>query len=505
MSARVEAALKGEHFMDPIKHVVLLMLENHSFDEMLGCLQRTYPDLDGIDPEASPRSNPDLSGSMVKQIRKAAYSMPLDPKHEHENVVKQIANGNTGFVQDFATAYPSSTAKDHSLIMGYYEEGFLPALHALADDFTICDRWFSSLPGPTWPNRFFALSGTASGRVLMPEGFAQPNLDSIKDQTQDTVFDRLQEKGKSWKIYYYDFPSSLIFANQRKPENLAHYFDINQFFNKDAPGKEADFPDFAFIEPKYFVIDQIDDHPPHNVIKAEKLVADVYNAIRSNSALWNSTLLVVVFDEHGGFYDHVVPPAAVPPDSKQDEYDFKQYGVRVPAILVSPWIDRGVDHTVYDHTSILKYLIDKWGLGPLGERTANANSIQNAIKRTVPREQGDTVAFIRVPFGQMVKDGGTGPEPASSGQEALHVLAAYLENELKDGESVLFKNTLTLTAKAARLWTASKAWLAEKIFLPIGNVLIDSYRKAESDQVVRTVAVAEQVMQKAADPTTNRS
>lgn len=492
--------------MDPIKHVVLLMLENHSFDEMLGCFQRTYPDLDGVDPEAAPRTNPDLSGKPVAQTRKAAYSMPLDPKHEHENVAKQIAGGNAGFVQDFATAYPASTAKDHSMLMGYYEQGFLPALHALAENFTICDRWFSALPGPTWPNRFFALSGTSSGRVLMPEGFAQPNLDSIKDQTQDTIFDRLQEKGKSWKIYYYDFPSSLIFANQRKPENLSHYFDINQFFNKDTiAGNEADFPDFAFIEPKYFGIDQNDDHPPHNVMKAEKLVADVYNAIRSNTALWESTLLVVVFDEHGGFYDHVVPPPAVPPDSKQYEYDFRQYGVRVPALLVSPWIDRGVDHTVYDHTSVLKYLIDKWGLGPLGERTANANSIQNAIKRTAPREQDDTIAFIRVPFGQMVKDGGVGQESVtSSGQESLHVLAAYLENELKDGESVLFKNTLTLTARAAGIWTAAKAWLAEKIFLPVGNVLIDSNRKAQSDQVNRTVSVAEQMIQKATDSTTNR-
>ncbi|HEY8117829.1 MAG TPA: alkaline phosphatase family protein [Methylophilaceae bacterium] len=481
--------------MDPIKHVVLLMLENHSFDEMLGCFQRNYPDLDGIDPEAAPRSNPGPDGKPIAQARKAAYCMPLDPKHEHRNVAKQIADGNTGFVKDFASAYPSSTVKDHSLLMGYYEEGFLPALHALANDFTICDQWFSSLPGPTWPNRFFALSGTSSGRVLMPEGAAQPNLDSIKDQTQDTIFDRLHEKGKSWKIYYYDFPSSLIFANQRKPDNLSHYFDINQFFNKDAPGDESAFPDFAFIEPKYFGIDQNDDHPPHNIIKAEKLVADVYNAIRSNSALWNNTLLVVVFDEHGGFYDHVVPPAAIPPDNKQYEYDFKQYGVRVPALLVSPWVERGVDHTPYDHTSLLKYLIDKWELGPLGARTANANSIQNAIKRTTARDQDYTVAFIRVPFGQMVKDDGAGAEPTtSSGQEALHVLAAYLERELNDGQSIILGNALTLTAKAARLWVDSKSWLAEKILLPLGNALIDSQRKAQSDKVSRTVSVAENLI-----------
>ncbi len=105
----------------------------------------------------------------------------------------------------------------------------------------------------------------------MPEGISHPNLDTLKAQTQTTIFDRLSEKGRTWKIYYYDFPNSLSLANQRKPENLALYYDINQFFNADSKDAAA-FPEFAFIEPKYFGIDQNDDHPPHNVMKAEKLI-----------------------------------------------------------------------------------------------------------------------------------------------------------------------------------------------------------------------------------------
>src|SRR5262249_48321692 len=148
---------------------------------------------------------------------------------------------------------------------------------------------------------------------------------------------------------------------------------------------EHDFPDFVFIEPKYFGADENDDHPPHNIMKGEKLIADIYNALRSNPDLWNSTLFVVYFDEHGGFYDHVVPPAAVAPDDHQCEYTFDQLGVRVPALLISPWVSRGVEHTQFDHTSLLKYLTDKWNLGPLGRRTAAASSIAAPIREAQPR------------------------------------------------------------------------------------------------------------------------
>ena len=171
----------------------------------------------------------------------------------------------------------------------------------------------------------------------------------------------------------------------------------------------GEFPQFSLIEPKYFGNDQNEDQPPHNVMKGEKLIADTYNALRSNPALWESTLLVVVFDEHGGFYDHVSPPSAVPPSPAKpsDEWAFDRLGVRVPAILVSPWVKRGVNHTEFDHTSLLKYLIDKWGLGAancLGQRTAAANSIASALATDSGPPRTDTTPLIRIPFAQLVPD-----------------------------------------------------------------------------------------------------
>jgi len=164
---------------DPIKHVVLLIMENHSFDQMLGRLQAIYPELDGVNIDAiDPRFNLDSTGNKVFQIPTDEQQVPLDPKHENRFVLDQIANHNSGFVIDFEKNVPENQPIDRQYVMGYYLLDRLPALHELARNFTVCDRWFSSLPGPTWPNRFFALSGTSSGRVRMPQGPLDP--DSMK-------------------------------------------------------------------------------------------------------------------------------------------------------------------------------------------------------------------------------------------------------------------------------------------------------------------------------------
>jgi phospholipase C len=180
-----------------------------------------------------------------------------------------------------------------------------------------------------------------------------------------------------------------VLTHQREPHNVARYFYIDEFFD-DARGAEEEFPQFSLVEPAYTSFAENDDHPPHDIMRSQKLIADVYNAIRANDALWKSTLLVIFYDEHGGFYDHVEPPAAILPDDHHDEYSFDQLGVRVPALLVSPWVDARVEHTVFDHTSVLRYLSDKWGLGPLGRRTAGANSVAVALTRHSIRED---VAF----------------------------------------------------------------------------------------------------------------
>jgi phospholipase C len=363
---------------DPIRHVIVLMMENRSFDHMLGGLAEAIPGLDGVNkPGEKPNFNV-ADGRRYYQEPHASRAIKYDPKHELEHTLNQLKKNTGGFVDDFVRAYPLSQPDDRAEIMKYFADGELPVLHALAKNYLVCDKWFSSLPGPTWPNRFFMHSGTSIGRASMPEGILDANLHWY-DQT--TLYDRLNEKRRSWRIYYGDVPQSLMLVHQLEPENAACYDKLANFFRL-AAADASDFPDFCFIEPAYYQPGASDDHPPHDVFEGERLIANVYNAIRRNDTLWQSSLLIVLYDEHGGFYDHVVPPATVPPDHYVEEYSFDQYGVRVPAILVSPFVEPGITNTLFDHTSVLKYLIDKWELGPLGERARKANSIKDVLQST---------------------------------------------------------------------------------------------------------------------------
>jgi phospholipase C len=363
------------------------MLENRSFDHMLGDLQQVKP-LDGV-PRAVPPRQLLFEGVNYLQEPGAARILATDLKHEAIDVAGQLSQGNSGFIQDFARAFPHASIEARREVMKYHARGTLPALHALAEAYTVCDRWFSSVPGPTWPNRLFALSGTSLGRVRMPEGFLNWNLHWY-DQT--TLFDRLNEKSIPWKVYFNDFPLSFLFVHQLERANAARHCSLNQFF-QDAAGKAEDFPSFSFIEPAYFQPHATDDHPPHDVLGGQTLLAQVYNSLRANEALWNSTLLVVLYDEHGGFYDHVVPPATLAPDHHTEEFRFDQLGVRVPAVLVSPWVGNGVFSQDMDHTSFLKFLIDLWGLGPLGARTAQARTFAPAFLDS-PRSDGPAQLFV---------------------------------------------------------------------------------------------------------------
>jgi phospholipase C len=380
---------------DPIKHVIVLMLENRSFDHMLGGLSPVIPGLNGVDPAAS-RGNKDYDGTEYKQVGGAAYDLNYDPKHELQHVAHQMSGGNAGFVEDFSRSYHLSQSSDRAEIMKYFEDGRLPALHTLAKNFGVCDQWFSSVPGPTWANRFFMHSGTSIGIVSMPEGIMDANLHWY-DQT--TLYDRLNEKKITWRIYYSDIPQSLMLVHQMEPHNVKNYFKMHQFY-LDVAADEKEFPQYSFIEPAYYPPGASDDHPPHDIMEGEKLIAEIYNALRRNDDLWKSTLFIVLFDEHGGLYDHVVPPPAVPPDHYAQEYDFTQLGIRVPAILISPYVAKGVIKERFDHTSILKYAIDKWNLGPLGQRAENANSIAMAIQTTIQPETPKVLPLLLPPADQ---------------------------------------------------------------------------------------------------------
>lgn len=448
---------------DPIKHVVLLMFENHSFDQMLGALREISPEVEGIDPK-KPGLNRDDTGKEFQQVPTTERQMLLDPHHEVNHVRDQMADHNGGFVLDFARVNPRSTADERQFIMGYYPVDFLPALHRLAREFTICDHWFSSVPGPTWPNRFFALTGTSNGRVNMPED-GEHTVDFLGwfQQDQATIFDRLTEQGISWKVYFHDIPQTVCLTHQRWPENAARYSPISDFF-KDARGLEYDFPAFCLIEPDFNGFGENDDHPPHDVMKAQKLLADVYNAVRSHENLWNSTLLVVFYDEHGGFYDHVEPPAAVPPDGHHEEYDFKRLGIRVPALLVSPWVDRKADHTQFDHTSLLKYLIAKWNLGPLGKRTADAKSIgplicMESVRTGTPDWIELTADQLRPPDPDKEEDAAAF---ISGHHKALALIAHYLKLEAMEELPRWYAWAARLIERIKQWWR-SKAKTAKEI------------------------------------------
>jgi len=230
---------------DQIKHVVALILENRSFDHMLGDLRHENPALDGIDPDKPNRI--EFEGEPYPQASGAARVLVPDPKHEYEHVLRQISkNDNSGFVRDFAEASPHAKEKWREVML-YHAAGSLPALHTLARNFLVCDHWYASVPGPTWPNRLFALSGTSLGRVTMPEGLFSWNLHWYD---QPTIFDRLTERGKTWKVYFTDFALSFLLTHQWEPQNVANYHHMPQFY-RDAAQNPDDFPAFALIEPAY--------------------------------------------------------------------------------------------------------------------------------------------------------------------------------------------------------------------------------------------------------------
>jgi phospholipase C len=408
---------------DPIQHVVVLMLENQSFDRMVGLT----PGVDGVD-SLNPRSNPNsVTGQPVKQNLSTQPRMDFDPPHDYDDVIAQM-NGSggvacSGFVDAFLKASPKG---DENEIMAHYDSAYLPSLGTLAKQYVTCNRWFSSVPGPTWPNRFFVNSGTSLGHIDMPN---MANFDSaLHFYNQPTVFERLSEANKSWKIYFGDFSQTILMVRQEF--YAANYRCMSSFYTdcNDA----ASFPQYVFIEPSFFWPGQNDQHPTSDIRRGDALIASVYNALRANTALWNTTLFVILYDEHGGFYDHVDPREApyraksIPPDGNKtpEGFAFDLFGPRTPAVLVSPMLDPQVLQGVYDHTSLLKYLTVKWGLGPLGNRVPAANDFADELVwRATPRTDAAPLNVQVVP---------EDPKPAdlSEGQEALVAFSRSFESRM---------------------------------------------------------------------------
>ncbi len=339
--------------LDNLRHIVVLMMENRSFDHMLGGLTREYPRINGL---TGNESNPDTNGTMVPVQPNAKFQGQLDhdPDHHFPGVDLQIFGGTPpgagraanmqGFIKSYATQGTNTNAS--RAIMSYFSPDQLPVLTKLATEYAVFNGWFSSIPGPTICNRAFAHYGTSFGNVDM-------NLFYIQDPIL-SIYERMVRGGHTAKIYYYDQQSStmeIVNLLKNQPQIFGSY---SQFIG-DCNGNTL--PEYSFIEPCYNdhpgpgggQILASDQHPDHNVREGERLIANTYNAIRTNQQLWETTAMLIVYDEHGGLYDHVVPPAcqsdgySAPADKTGTgaPFSFDRLGVRVPAILVSPYIPRG--------------------------------------------------------------------------------------------------------------------------------------------------------------------
>jgi phospholipase C len=409
-----------------VEHIVVLMLENRSFDHMLGylSLEGGRADIDGLRLDMSNscdgREYPihHLSSTHLPNER-------WDLDHSGAGVRRQINGGAMdGFVGSYAEALASRhvAAADPGVAMGYYNGADLPVYDHLAEHFSVCDRWHSSVPGATWPNRLYALAGRADGTL---------------DDRRLPLYNRwsfvrhLDAAGVSWRWYSYDIGTLRCIDGEYRLGHHEHFAYVQKlnltlqsrveeepFLAEDAASFVEDaargrLPAVSWIDPNFKDLNLVgtppsDDHPPSDVVDGQELVLLVYNAL-ATSPQWDRTLLLVVYDEHGGFFDHVAPPEH-PPDDDPDV--FSRYGVRVPALVVSPLVaPRSVSHTLFDHSTIIRTILarfcpaelDAHGLAHwlraghphyVGKRVAAAADLGSVLTRTEPRPAPDRSALV---------------------------------------------------------------------------------------------------------------
>lgn len=383
--------------MAEIKHIVVLMLENRSFDHLLGWLQSDQYPIDGVD---GTQFNRDSTGEPTEVTNDANYSGDYDPDVAHDflNVSEQIfgtqnpAAGAPALMSGFVTSYEAvsgSTAKARN-VMKCFDPKKVPVIATLAQQYALCTRWFSSIPGPTLPNRAYAHGATSIGHVDMTINWWKETK---------TIYELLADHNFTAKIYYTDSTITLTYGGLLAAQDRYFVPDFKVFFDDC---KRNNLPDYCFLEPRYNASDgsqpvaASDQHPDHDVSEGETLILQVYNAIRSNPDTWNTTLLVVVYDEHGGLFDHIPPPASVNPDginSNAPFFAFDRLGVRVPAVLVSPYIEAGtvISDTIFDHASLIAtarkvFFGAGWGDTFLTQRDKAANTFEGALTRATPRD-----------------------------------------------------------------------------------------------------------------------
>ena len=383
--------------MPDIAHVVVLMLENRSFDSMLGRLYSGRPDFDGLTGQESNQwdGKPIPVWTSTAMTPDAACIPTPDPNELFSDMTDQIFGVGSGppspaNMSGFVANYMKTATNDPTNVMHGFTPDQVPVISQLAKSFGVSDRWHASAPNQTWPNRFFVHTGTAAGYVN--------NSPAHFPYTMPTIFNRLTLCERSWRIYHHDMPQSAALSAiwSELPDHLYSFED--DFMSDAMAGR---LPNYSFIEPLYFsdlILHRMpnDQHPPHNVAYGERLIARCYDALR-NGAGWEQTLFIVTYDEHGGIYDHVPPPSAVSPDNAHpDGFKFDRYGVRVPTVLISPWIPAGsiirppaVSKYPFDHTSILATLRKLFDLGrSLTARDEAAPDLLSALSLKTPSNTG---------------------------------------------------------------------------------------------------------------------
>lgn len=394
-----------------IEHVVVLMLENRSFDNILGPAIEPgqtwnndfFPSskldfkipissftLPGRNFLAASIPTPD-PGEFFQYMHQQLYGL-RDPFPVNTPVSSDQPPGVLGPMGGFVQNYLRVLGDYHywkalvPFIMHGYTPEQLPVTSELAKSFAVVDTYHASAPCQTMPNRCFAQLGTALGFVNNDSYQGSYNTHhSNAPYLARTIFNDIDKTpGRDWRVYFGDFPLTLLMVETWLGllEGKFHFFDQ---FKKDV---EADaLPAYSWIEPAYQFF-PTDNHPPHDVNLGEYMLAEVYNTLRAKPSCWEKTLLIVTYDEHGGCFDHVFPPKAVPPEPPKDGavFAFDRYGVRVPTLVISPYVAAGTvgtpgaygdDAPIYDHTSILATVRNAFGLKspPLSQREAKANDL----------------------------------------------------------------------------------------------------------------------------------
>ena len=350
----------------PLDHIVVVMQENRSADTYLGQLnaqgQPAY--------EAEPTTgNPDPTNPMgppIVPFHKTTYCEVADLDHSWNGTHAEV---DGGAMDGFTAANVNGADPNGSRTMGYYDQTDLPFYYGLYNTFATGDRYFCSVLSQTFPNRLYLLAGTSFGHIRN-DSFGLTNA---------SIFNLLDQFSVTWRIYAAQAAYGTLFFKYVSDRAPAHVFTTAQYYADLTAGT---LPQVAFVDPDLFGSPQVenDEHPPSNVQVGQKFVADIINGLMASTA-WTSAALFHVYDEHGGFYDHVVPPAAPIPDAippmlagGDTPGAFDQYGVRVPAVVVSPYAkSHFVSHVVHDHTSILHFIEYRFGLPSLTNRDAAAD------------------------------------------------------------------------------------------------------------------------------------